>query len=205
MSILSDAWRRARGDEDAVTRALGAPPPQPGARRAHWLPWFITCLLLIVVVGLSVYLWRIHRLTSSAVHPARTAAARAPVQTTVAATQAGIEPSVGLQASHATVATPMPMHTSPASVSTAPTSTATNRSTGTAASGTASEAIRAQLPPLEVTVHVWNPHPASRFIVANGRMYHEGDEISPGLSLVSITQDGEIVKFRGYLITLGTH
>lgn len=205
MSILSDAWRRARGEEDAVTRALGAPPPQPGARRAHWLPWFISCLLLIVVVGLSVYLWRIHRLTAPAAQSVRTAAAGAPAQATVAVTQVGIKSSAGLQANHAAAATHSPMHTSAASVPTEPASTAATLTTHTAAPGTAPEAVRAQMPPLQVTVHVWNPHPASRFIVANGQMYHEGDEISPGLSLVSITQDGEIVKFRGYLITLGNH
>ncbi len=196
MSILSDAWRRARGEEDAVTRALGAPPSQPGARRAHWLPWFISCLLLIVVVGLGVYLWRIHRLRTSTQQPAVTAAAHAALPSTVKTARADVKSSAGLPASHAAAATHPLMNAGAASVSTAPTA---------AASETAPDAVRAQLPALTVTVHVWNPHPASRFIVANGRMYHEGDQISPGLSLVSITQDGEIVKFKGYLITLGNH
>ncbi len=202
MSILSDAWRRARGEEDSVTRALGAPPPQPGARRAHWLPWFISCLLLIVVVGLSVYLWRTHQLASSSMQAARTEAAKAPVKPTVAAVQAGIKSPAGSQASHAVAAIHTRMSANAASVPVAP---AVTRTADTAAPGTAPEAVRAQLPSLEVTIHVWNPHPASRFIMASGRIYHEGDQISPGLSLVSITPDGEIVKFRGYLITLGNH
>lgn len=207
MSILSDAWRRARGEEDAVTRALGAPPPHPGAHRARWLPWIISCLLLIVVVGLSVYLWRIHRLTSSTAQQARTAAAKAPVKPTAGVAREGMKASAGSQARHApAAATPTPTNRGAASVPMAPAATTIARNTDAAASGeSAPDAVRAQLPSLEVTIHVWNPHPASRFIVANGRMYHEGDEISPGLSLVSITPDGEIVKFRGYLITLGNH
>ena len=201
MSILSDAWRRARGEEDAVGRALGAPPPQPGSRRAHWLPWVISCLLLIAVVGLSVYLWRIHLLTASSTQSPRTAAARAPVQ----ATASGIKSSDGLHATHAIAATHTAMHSIVASTPTEPSSTEATRVAAAAPSGTAPDAVRAQLPPLDVTVHVWNPRPNARFIVANGRMYHEGDELAPGLSLVSITQDGEIVKFQGYLITLGNH
>ena len=208
MSILSDAWRRARGEDDAVARALGAPPPQQGGRRVHWLPWLLCCLLLIVVVGLSVYLWRTHRLTGASVQSASTATLKAPVRPTAAAGQAGTRLTDGAQASPAasTVAH-APVNTSPVSgKAAAPRTASVARATGAAAaSGTAPESVRAQLPELTVTVHVWNPQPASRFIVVNGHIYHEGDELPQGLRLVSITQDGEIVNFEGYLITLNGH
>lgn len=207
MSILSDAWRRARGEEDAVTRALGAPPAQPGARRGHWLPWLLCCLLLAVVVGLGVYLWRSNLLTHA--HPQQVpgVAAGKPAGAEAGAAQAGIGSAGGSSAGHAaTTAVRTPVKASIAVVrAKAPATPAAHAGNVAAAPGTAPEAVRAQLPPLAVTVHVWNPRPASRFIVVGGRIYHEGDELSPGLRLVSITQEGEIVNFRGYLITLNGH
>lgn len=207
MSILSDAWRRARGEDDAVTRALGAPPPQPGGRRVHWLPWLLCCLLLIVVVGLSVYLWRTHRLARASVQSGTTAAVKAPVQPSAASGGTGTELPGGSRASHAaSTAAHASVNTGPVSVRAAPEAATVARAVGAATvPETAPESVRAQLPALAVTVHVWNPHPASRFIVVNGQIYHEGDELMQGLRLVSITQDGEIVNFRGYLITLNGH
>ena len=207
MSILSDAWRRARGEDDAVTRALGAPPARPGARRVHWLPWLLCCLLLIVVVGLSVYLWRSNWLTRTNARSGTAAVVNAPVQLPASPEQAGKKPASGSQASHG-AATPAraDVTTSPVSVKAASRAASAARVTGgVAVPGTVPESVRAQLPALAVTVHVWNPHPASRFIVVNGHIYHEGDELPQGLRLVSITQDGEIVNFQGYLITLNGH
>jgi general secretion pathway protein B len=64
------------------------------------------------------------------------------------------------------------------------------------------DAVRAALPPLVVAVHVWNPQPSARFIIVGGHVYHEGDRLAPRLRLVTITQSGLVVDFRGYLITL---
>ena len=67
------------------------------------------------------------------------------------------------------------------------------------------DAVRAQLPALPVTVHVWNPRPAARFIMVNGHVYHEGDALPEGVRLVSITPNGVVVNFKGYLITVNGH
>ena len=194
MSILSDAWRRARGEEDAVTRALGAPPAQSPARRGHWLPWLLCCLLLVVVVGMGVYLWRSHWLSRSRPQTVPGAVAAKPAGAGVARVKS--KTPAAAAASHVVAArTPAKAGASAARSTAALASPATS----------APDAVRAQLPQLTVTVHVWNPRPAARFVIVNGRIYHEGDELQPGLRLVSITPEGEIIEFRGYRITLDGH
>ncbi len=210
MSILSDAWRRARGDEEAVMRALGA-PSRTASGRAHWLPWALCGLLLVVVVGLSVYLWRTH-LSPPGKRSAATAAvtqahpAASPGQT------APIRPSGAAKLRRRAAA----VSPAPANVSVASAKAASTEDRG-AAAGTVTqagspgaadavpEAVRARLPALPVTVHVWNPRPAARFIMVDGHIYHEGDVLPKGLRLVSITPNGEVVNFEGYLITLNGH
>lgn len=211
MSILSDAWRRARGDEEAVMRALGA-PSRTASGRTHWLPWAISGLLLVVVVGLSVYLWRTHGLSVPGKRSTGTAAvARAhPVASSGQAAPA--RPSGAAKVRRrAAAASP-----APSGVSAASAKAASKEDKGNAA-GTVGQvgsmkpadavpdAVRAQLPALPVTVHVWNPRPAARFIMVNGHVYHEGDALPEGVRLVSITPNGVVVNFKGYLITVNGH
>ncbi|MGH8126900.1 MAG: general secretion pathway protein GspB [Gammaproteobacteria bacterium] len=212
MSILSDAWRRSRGEEDAVSRALGAPPLPGGHSGGRLLPW-VLCLcavLVIAVVGLGVYVWR-----SAAVRPAVSAHQTPGVKSRM---MPGPSPATALLG-----ATPQPLgevHRQPAK----PVGTVKQESgvsggggpadvgqrektqapgaVGARATQTVPDAVRAALPPLAVTVHVWNPRPSSRFIIVDGHVYHEGDTLGPQLRLVAITQSGQIVDFRGYLITL---
>ncbi len=200
MSILSDAWRRARGEEDAVTRALGAPPATSAVRRGHWLPWLLCGLLLVVVIGLGVYLWRSHRLSQIPSQPSPAAAGK-PGGAGSGAARVAVKSGVVAPASRVAAKTGAP------AVRSAPQPVSAGPAAGGAATAPASapEAVRAQLPPLAVTVHVWNPRPAARFVVVDGRIYHEGDELQPGLRLVRITREGEIVEFQGYRITLSGH
>lgn len=61
MSILSEAWRRARGRHSRWARTLGAVPEAPSARvRPPVLPWLLCALLAALVAGLGVYAWLIH-------------------------------------------------------------------------------------------------------------------------------------------------
>lgn len=208
MSILSDAWRRARGESDEVSRALGAPPVGPGERHGHLLPWMLCGVLLVMVVGLGVYLWRSRELAVR--HSAKAAPLSVPTHTVSSGTTS--KETVAHKTASAVV-TP-PSRTAKASMSTDG-SQPPNAAAGAAvasgeqmnqpvpASGSVPDSVRAALPPLAVTVHVWNPRPRSRFIVVGGHLFREGESLSPGLRLVSITENGEVVKFRGYLITLG--
>lgn len=56
MSILFEAWRRARGEGQEVARALGAPPAVQ-ASAGRLLPWILCVLLAALAAALGVYLW----------------------------------------------------------------------------------------------------------------------------------------------------
>ena len=102
MSILSDAWRRSRGEHDEVSRALGAPPVHGGAGSRHVLPWVLCGVLVVVLAGLGVYVWRVTAVggkapaTPRAVvrHADTSAKAAAAVPATFRAVRGGRTPSV---------------------------------------------------------------------------------------------------------------
>jgi len=207
MSILSDAWRRSRGEHDEVSRALGAPPVSGGQGGRHVLPWILCGVLVVILVGLGVYVWRVVavRGTASADQP------RASVQHVKSIPKASaVLPATRAQAGASSAGAmgamrqPEVAHDVSAK-KTVPATTAQPRSADDRSAQTVPDAVRAALPPLPVTVHVWNPQPSARFIIVHGQLYHEGDTLGPELRLVAVTESGEIVNFRGYLITLSGH
>ncbi|MGA7966235.1 MAG: general secretion pathway protein GspB [Gammaproteobacteria bacterium] len=209
MSILSDAWRRSRGEEDEVSRALGAPPLPAGHSGGRLLPWLLCAVLVIAVVGLGVYVWR-----SEAVrHPApakRSSEIKSRMMPGPVATAMSDSKPLKVSGVHKRIAESARTTKQESGVANgAQAADASQRAraqpavvVGARAAQTVPDAVRAALPPLTVNVHVWNPRPSSRFIIVKGHVYHEGDTLAPQLRLVTITESGEIVNFRGYLITL---
>jgi general secretion pathway protein B len=59
-------------------------------------------------------------------------------------------------------------------------------------------ATRKDLPKLELSMHVFSPEPAERFIVLNGKRYTlETPAPGPELTLLDIVADGAVFEFRG--------
>lgn len=58
--------------------------------------------------------------------------------------------------------------------------------------------IQQSLPKLSMSVHIYNPEPASRLVKINGRTMKEGEELSSGLKLTEIIEDGAILSYHGY-------
>ncbi len=59
-------------------------------------------------------------------------------------------------------------------------------------------ATRKDLPKLELSMHVFSPEPAERFIVLNGKRYTlETPAPGPELTLLDIVADGAVLEFRG--------
>lgn len=56
---------------------------------------------------------------------------------------------------------------------------------------------RAQLPPLRVSMHVYDPDPARRFVLIDGRRLREGDLLAADLRLVAIEREGLQLDWRG--------
>jgi general secretion pathway protein B len=61
-------------------------------------------------------------------------------------------------------------------------------------------ALRSEFPGVEISVHVFAPDPASRFVLIGGERYGEGDELADGVRLAEIHRGGVIVEFRDYRI-----
>lgn len=58
-------------------------------------------------------------------------------------------------------------------------------------------ALKAQLPPLELTTHVHSDNPANSLVVINGRTLNKGEAVLPGLTLEAIVTEGVVLNFQG--------
>jgi len=56
---------------------------------------------------------------------------------------------------------------------------------------------RLDIPPLGLELHVWSELPASRFVFINGSRYREGERLSEGPRIESITSTGLILDHNG--------
>lgn len=65
------------------------------------------------------------------------------------------------------------------------------------------EEVRRNLPPLSFGGAMYSDKPSSRMLVINGRVFHEGDAIAPGLTLETIQLKSAVLRVQGqrYLIT----
>jgi general secretion pathway protein B len=62
--------------------------------------------------------------------------------------------------------------------------------------------IRRQLPTLSVGGSMYSASPASRLVIINGQVLHEGDRITPELVLQQIRLKSAVLAFKGYRYTL---
>lgn len=58
--------------------------------------------------------------------------------------------------------------------------------------------IRAALPNLAVGGASYSENPSSRMLIINGQIYHEGDKLTPDLTLQQIQLRSAVLGFRGY-------
>jgi hypothetical protein len=56
--------------------------------------------------------------------------------------------------------------------------------------------LRAGVPPLDFSLHVYSTRRDQRSIIINNRMMREGETINPELALSAITPDGVVMKYR---------
>ncbi|MDE2566756.1 MAG: general secretion pathway protein GspB [Burkholderiales bacterium] len=61
---------------------------------------------------------------------------------------------------------------------------------------------RSALPPLVVSGSVGSANPASRFVVVNGQVVHEGQDAAPGVRVEHIGQRSMTVAWRGLRLEL---
>lgn len=56
---------------------------------------------------------------------------------------------------------------------------------------------QAEIPAFLMTVHVYDPDPAQRFVIINALRYREGDETREGLKVEKILKEGAVLSYRG--------
>ena len=56
---------------------------------------------------------------------------------------------------------------------------------------------REALPPLRLSMHVFNTTPAGRFVIIDGQRYTEGQSIAQGLMVAEIRRDGVVIERSG--------
>ena len=65
------------------------------------------------------------------------------------------------------------------------------------------EAIRRSLPKIAFGGASYSGDKASRMVILNGQVFHEGDTIAPGLVLKQVQQKGAVLAYKGYRYELG--
>jgi general secretion pathway protein B len=61
--------------------------------------------------------------------------------------------------------------------------------------------LRKALPPLQLSMHMWNPDPAKRFVILDGERHVEGDSIGP-MRIRRIDADGVLFDWQGRAVRL---
>jgi len=204
MSLILEALRRSeaqrrRGSPPGLHSAsTDVPPPRSGSHRA--------VLALLAGLGLLLVLLAVHRASvpETPVMPTGTASPATPPKPAAPASApppaiAGSSPPAATALARELDAGAMPAVSAPPPAA---------MPAGPAAAGDAlpldrlDAASRAMLPPLRVSMHVYDPDPARRFVLVDGRRVREGEALAPGLHLVAIEQDGLRLDWRGRLLHL---
>ena len=61
--------------------------------------------------------------------------------------------------------------------------------------------LRKELPPLELSMHMWDPDPARRFVILDGARHGEGDSVGP-MRIRRIDADGVLFDWQGRALRL---
>jgi general secretion pathway protein B len=56
---------------------------------------------------------------------------------------------------------------------------------------------QAQIPDVQLNLHVYDSKPAARFVIVNGQRAHEGEVLANGVRVDEVTSDGAVLSFRG--------
>ncbi len=211
MSLILEALRKSEAD-----RRRGETPnvhvelsPSPATRRhpvPAWAWWMIAA-----VMGAAG--WWLHERTSHSTPHVVAVAATTPVAVQGKSETGSLPPVRHLtpppvQAAEpiatanpiAAVAPPhhdLPMVAStPTAVAIAPLTPAGRENRNVMRLSDLSTEERRGLPPLKLSMHMWNDDPTQRFVILDGNRLHEGDRIGEAI-VTTITTDGVILDLNG--------
>lgn len=230
MSYILDALRRAES-ERANEKVPGlydqaAAPLLPAERSRAQTPWLWLLAGATIVLAAAVVWLALRPSPSAPVTPPALVQAPAPTHAAAAASAPSAPPAPG----H--VPTEQPLYRpagAPAVISTAPTASPAQPAARPAsqapapapspapavavAPANASEEhapalaelpddVRRALPALHFDGAVYSDKPANRILMVNGQLLHEGEAITPELSIERINPKGAVLSFRGHRFVL---
>ena len=224
MSYILDALRRADAERErgavpsihAQQFALLPGEDEPGARSR--MPLWIIGVLAIALLGALAWNFLGHDA------PPTVAAVRAPLPATAAAppamAAAPLVPAAAPSTPNAVAAAPAPEAAAAAkkvnrkpvrkveAAASAPTTAAARSTVAPEAPGAGEkriyaqrdlpDAVRKELPNVTVSGSTYSTNSASRMLMINGQIFHEGDSVFKGLVLQQIRQRAAVFAYKGY-------
>lgn len=185
MSYILDALNKSEQDRERnQPPRLTSVHHKPG-RRAPWWRWFTGLLVLAVLNTLLIGYWMREETTG-------------PIDNDTADRQKQAE-----VANVPTDSTPEPR---PASTTTAPEGELITPSDTESVEPVRISAlpvhVQKQIPDLSFTSHIYSSDPSLRAVTINGRQVREGESMGNGLTLVEITEDGVLLRYRHYTLDM---
>jgi general secretion pathway protein B len=215
VSLILDALRRADAERErgavpglhAQSTPLPSVETEPPARAAPW-PWIAAAMSALLLLVLA---WMLGgRDAGHGVSPSTpTAGVPAPqvapaAQATPAASSPASSPAPPARET-LPVAEPAPWPAPDSRKATATAAMATPPPVAPAAAAAQPlprdqlpDNVRAQLPPLAVGGSIYSAAAADRSLILDGRLYREGDRLSPDLKLERIGARTAVLQFSGY-------
>lgn len=201
MSYILDALRRADSE-----RGRGVVPglhSQQGSARNDDKPapsnnrLLVGVIVLLVVALLGVLVWNV---LSSPPAPPPVVVAVPPPPIPARPPALGQPPVLELTElpPGAVDETPRPAVRKPVAGATEAAASAAPREARILALSELPEAVRRELPTLTVAGASYSENAASRMLILNGQVFHEGDRVAPGLKLAEIKHKAAVLEYKGY-------
>lgn len=223
MSYILDALRKAEAERErgsvpnihAQPAFAGAPARGARPRSRAWIAVAVVGVLLVIAAALPWFF-----IADRSAVPAPVAAAPAPlvaptpVPMTMPASAAAAPAKVPAPTTAPTAtAAAVPVQPAPVPVRKPRPAPAVASAATVAAAASATEEriyamnelpddIRRQLPGLSVGGSMYSTTPASRLVIVNGQVLHEGDRLTPELVLQQIKLKAAVFAFKGYRFTI---
>jgi general secretion pathway protein B len=202
MSYILDALRRAEADRERErgqvpglhTQPLSGTEAAQAAGQRRWLPWAGGGLLLLAGIGAGSW-WASGPQEAASPAPASAPPATQPTTQTVVGTptpQPAASGSPYLPPAPVVAAVPAPVPAAAPAPAPAPEAEARIPRLSELP-----ESTRRELPKLTISGSVYSDDPASRFVIVNGEVQHEGAKLGEDVVLEQIRPRELVLRFKG--------
>lgn len=217
MSLILEALRkseaeRRRGEMPGLRAELPPPASTQRAPLRRALPWTVAALAACIALAFMLHPWS-RDAASTAPAPVASDTDAGPIRM-----QPRPRPAIAPRIEASRVAEretarpqPVPQAATPAPVAESPPRAtipepappippATTGTQETPVNALPAD-LRKALPPLQLSMHMWDPDPAKRFVILDGERHIEGDSVGP-MRIRRIDADGVLFDWEGRSIRL---